>query len=149
MAKTLMYRLFGLGRFYEPLATALRREGVVLLDEGIPGSVTYVNFRAPGRFSRWKRQWHTTSIAITSVRLVATQYAATPSDVPFTDKRFGGLNFAMERGDTLVISFDASLFHDDWSGSIAYRFRTPQASAFLDVLRERTAAIARATPLAR
>ena len=149
MAKTLMYRLFGLGRFYEPLATALRREGVVLLDEGIAGSVTYVNFRAPGRFSGWKRQWYTSSIALTSVRLVATQYAATAIDVPFTYKHFGGLNFALDRGDILVISFDASLFHGDWSGSITYRFRTPQAPAFLDLLRERSTARARSTPVAR
>src|SRR5687768_1601847 len=93
MTKTLMYRLFGLGRFHEPLATALQREGVVLLDEGIPGSVTYVNFRAPGWFSGWKRQWHTSSIALTATRLVATRYAATAIDVPVADDRFRGLNF--------------------------------------------------------
>jgi hypothetical protein len=149
MAKTLMYRLFGLGRFYEPLATALQREGVVLLEEGIPGSVTYVNFRAPGRFSGWKRQWYTASIALTATRLVATRYAATAIDVPVADDRFRGLNFSLERGDTLVISFDASLFHDDWSGSVTYRFRTPQASTFLELLRERSAAGAPATAGAR
>lgn len=142
MAKTLFYRLFGAGKFPELLAAALKREGVLLLEEGIPGTVTYTGFRAPGKFFGWKRQWFTASIALTSARLVATRYAATLLDVPLTDDRFRGLRFALERGDTLAIAFDAGLFNDDWSGSIEYRFRTPRAADVLDMLGRRAAASA-------
>jgi hypothetical protein len=48
MAKTLLYRLFGVGKISWQLSSTLKVEGIVLLDEGISGSVTYLNFRAPG-----------------------------------------------------------------------------------------------------
>ncbi len=75
MAKTLLYRLFGVGKIPAQLSAELRSEVIVLLDEGIPGSDTYLDFRAPGRRSSWRRQWFTGAIALTQTRLVALQYA--------------------------------------------------------------------------
>lgn len=139
MMKTLLYRLFGVGKIPEQLAATLKREGILLMDEGIRGSATYRNFRSPGRYANWKRQWYTASIALTEVRLVALRYAQPIIDVPLTDERIRGLRFSLEETDTLQVAFDAALFHDDWSGTIEYRFRTPQAQVFLDLLRERVA----------
>jgi hypothetical protein len=36
-------------------APTLRGEGIVLLDEGIGGSITLKNFKGPGRRHSWKR----------------------------------------------------------------------------------------------
>jgi hypothetical protein len=47
MAKTLLYRLFGVGKIHGQLSATLQSEGVVLLDEGIPASVTYLDFARP------------------------------------------------------------------------------------------------------
>src|SRR2546430_14379501 len=77
MAKTLLYRLFGVGSVPRQLSATLQSEGIVLLDEGIAGSVTYLDFRAPGKRSNWRRQWFTGTIALTQVRLVALQYSNT------------------------------------------------------------------------
>jgi hypothetical protein len=87
MAKTLLYRLFGVGSIPKQFAESLKGEDVLLLDEGIPGSVTYLDFRAPGRRSNWRRQWFTASIVLTQVRVVALQYSNTIINVPFTDER--------------------------------------------------------------
>ena len=136
MAKSLFYRLFGVGKMPAQLAATLKSEGIILLDEGIKGSVTYLNFRAPGRHADWRRQWFTASIAITETRLLALQYSNTAINVPLTDERLRKMQFSVEEDGTLLISFDPALFHTDWSGTLEYRFKTEQAQAFLDKLRE-------------
>jgi hypothetical protein len=136
MAKTFLYRFFGVGKLPEQWAAVLNQEGILLRDEGIPGSETLLNFSAPGRYSAWQRQWYTASIVLTATRLVALRYSSPIINVPVRDERFRRLRFSREGDETLVVAFDAGLFHADWSGTIEYRFRTPQASAFIDRLRE-------------
>lgn len=138
MTKSLLYRLFGVGKIPESLVTQLRREGILLLDEGIKGSVTYLNFRSPVRYANWKRQWYTASIALTQSRLVALRFSRTIIDVPLADERIRSMNFSLEANGSLLVAFNAALFVQDWSGKIEYRFRTVHGQAFLDKLRERT-----------
>lgn len=137
MSKSVLYRLFGVGRIPDALLTRLEGEGVLLLDEGVRGSVTYRDFRSPQRYSGWRRQWYTASIALTKVRLVALSRSSPVIDVPLADARIRRLRLLPEGDDTLLIAFDAALFRDDWSGTIEYRFRTPQARLFADAVRER------------
>ena len=139
MAKTLFYRLFGLGKVPEQFKATLNSEGILLFDEGIKASVTYLDFRAPGKRFGWRRQWFSACIALTQVRLVALQYSRPAINVPFTDDRIRGLRLSIEGDETLLIAFDPSLFHNGWSGTMEYRFRTSQAKAFLEMLHERTA----------
>lgn len=139
MAKSVLYRLFGVGGIPEALLARLRGEGVLLLDEGVRGSVTYRDFRSPGRYARWRRQWYTASIALTKVRLLALRRSTPIIDVPLADERIRRLRLLTDGGDKLLIAFDAALFHEDWSGTVEYRFRTPQARLFVDAVREQTA----------
>ena len=133
MKKSLLYRLFGFGKIPAQYRAALESEGVPLSDEGIKGTVTYRNFRAPGRYSKWKRQWYSASIILTKARLLAFRHSSQIIDVPLADERFRRLQFSLEDESNLLIAFDASLFHNDWSGTIEYRFKTPRAG-FLDKL---------------
>jgi hypothetical protein len=137
MSKTFLYRLFGIGKIPASHKSAIENEGVILADEGFKGTVTYINFRAPGRYSNWKRQWCTASIALTNTRLLAFQYAGLLIDVSLSDARFRLLNFSVEDNGALLVAFDASLFHDDWSGNLEYRFFTPHAPEFLNKLTEK------------
>ena len=137
MAKTLLYRLFGLGKVPAHLMATFNSEGILAFDEGIKGSVTYRDFRAPGKYSAWRRKWFTGSIILTKARLVALQSLSQAIDVPLTDKRIRSLRISVEKEDILLIAFDPSLFHPDWSGTIEYRFRTTEAEAFVEKLRER------------
>ncbi len=136
MKKTILYRLLGVGKIPAQYNAALESEGILLSDEGIKGSVTYLNFRSPQRYANWKRQWYTASIALTYVRLLAFSYSSPIIDVPLTDERFRQIQFSLADENTLLVAFDASLFQTDWSGKIEYRFQTPQAQAFLNRLRE-------------
>jgi len=137
MPKSLLYRLFGVGRIPKLIGDRLRMEGIVLADEGIPGSVTYRDFRAPGRYSSWRKQAFIGSVVVTNTRLVALMSGRFAIDVPFTDERIRGLQMSRER-DSLLIKFDAGLFHDDWSGTIEYRYRTSQAAEVLKWIQELT-----------
>lgn len=135
MSKTLLYRLFAVGRMPWQWRSAIESEGVVLFDEGIGGSITYRDFSAPGRRSSWRKVAFSGSIALTKTRLLALQYASPAIDVPLDDPRLKQMQFSVEGENKLLVAFDANLFHDDWSGTIEYRFRTEQAAAFLNRLR--------------
>ena len=134
MWKALLTKLFGAGQPPVRLAETLQSEGIVLIDEGIKGSVTYIDFRAPGRYSSWRRQWYRASIALTETRLFALRSASTLIDVPLRDERLHRMRFSVEESGTFLVAFDASLFHADWSGTIEYRFKTEQAQLFLQKL---------------
>jgi hypothetical protein len=119
------------------LGDRLRIEGVVVSDEGIGGSVTYRDFRAPGRYSSYRKQAFIGSIVVTNIRLVGLMYSRFAVNVPFTDARIRQLQLSQER-DRLVIAFDASLFHDDWSGTIEYRYHTAQAAEIIKWVQDLT-----------
>ena len=127
MSKSLLYRLFGVGRIPKLLNDTLHIEGVVVSDEGLPASVTYRDFRAPGKYFSWKKQGFIGSVVITNVRLVALMFRNFAVNVPFTDERIRQLQISVE-GERLLIAFDPKLFHDNWSGAIEYRFRTALAA---------------------
>ena len=105
------------------------------MEEGLRGSATYRNFRAPGRYSNWRRQWYPASLVLTKARLLALSYSKPIIDLPLKEERLRRLRFTREEGDRLCVAFDAALFHKDWSGTIEYRFRTPEAGRFLELLR--------------
>ena len=106
-------------------------EGIVLIDEGIGGSVTYRDFRAPGKRFAWRKVAFSGSVALTKTRLLALHYANPVINVPLDDQRLHQMRFSVEGEDKLLVAFNANLFHNDWSGTIEYRFRTEQAPAFL------------------
>jgi hypothetical protein len=138
MAKSLLYRLFGAGKIPGSMAAPLEGEGIVLSDEGLPGSATYHNFRSPQRWSHWRREGFCGSLVLTEARITAFAFGNRVINVPFTDERIRALKCSVERDEVLCVAFDVSVFHKDWSGTIEYRFRTPHARAFLERLRERT-----------
>ena len=134
MAKTILYRLFGVGKIPAQWRAAIESEGIVLIDEGIGGSVTYRDFRSPGRIASWKKSAFSGAIALTRTRLLALQFSSPVINVLLDDERLQQMKFSVEREDKILIAFNANLFHDDWSGTLEYRFRTPQAQAFVKSL---------------
>lgn len=132
MKKALLYRLFGVGKIPAAAVQALTTEGVVLMDEGLGGSVTYRNFRSPGRISSYRKVGLITSIAVTNKRLTAFSGNDPVIDVELKDPRIKQIAFSVESNGALLAAFDASLFHDDWSGTLEYRFRTPLALQIID-----------------
>jgi hypothetical protein len=138
MAKTLFYRLFGIGKMPWELRSKLQLEGLTLFDEGIKASVTYLDFHRPGKYANWRRQWFSACIALTNERLLALQYGSPIINVPLADERLQRMEFSVEGSDTLLVRFDVGLFHDNWSGAIEYRFRTPQAADMIKWIHDLT-----------
>lgn len=132
--KSLLYRWFGLGRIPADWRTRLQAEDLILVDEGLRGSVTMRNFRSPGRISGWRRRWIVCSLALTRKRFVALWFSRPMIDVPLDDPRLQQMRWSLEGQETLCVTFDAGLFNPGWSGTIDHRFRTGQASAFLSHL---------------
>lgn len=138
MTKSLFYRWFGVGRMPEQLKATLTSEGLIVFDDGVKSSVTYRDFRAPGKAFLWRRVGSVGCLALTKVRLVALQNGNFVVNVPLTDDRLQRMNFAVEESGAFAISFDPNLFHDDWSGTIEYRFRTDVAQDLLNQLRQQS-----------
>ena len=132
------------------LMKELQSQVIEVYDEGIHCSLTFKNFKAPGRRETWRRIWFGGAIALTASRLVAlsgtrfTTGIALSDDggrlinVPSDDDRFRLMSVSLDKPDRLVIAFDASLFHHDWSGELEYRFRTQQAQHLLEAIKKHT-----------
>jgi hypothetical protein len=139
MGKTLLHRLFGLGKIPGRVLPGLEQEGIVLLEEGIGGSVTFRNFRAPGKRYSWRRSWFTGSLVLTRMRVAAFAFSKPIIDVPLGDDRLEELRCSLEGEATLCVRFDPAAFHEDWSGQVECRFSTPRARSFLEKLEEHAA----------
>lgn len=128
--KSIFYRLFGVGKIREPLLSELKSEGIIASDEGIRTTLTYKNFRAPGRYSNWKRRWMVGAVALTKKRLVLQQYSQPVINILLTDERFQKIKVSLETEDTLLFEFEPNLFLENSSGQIEWRFRTQTATMF-------------------
>ncbi len=137
MGKTLLHRLFGAGRIPKAMLPILQQEGIVLLDEGIGGSIIFRNFRAPGKRYSYRSNWFTGSLVLTGIRFAGFQYSKPIINVPLEEKWLNELDCSVRREKTLSVSFDSSAFHEDWSGMIECRFSTNYARLFLERLERR------------
>lgn len=135
--KTILYKLFGIGKIREPLLSQLKSEEIIALDEGIRSTITYKNFRAPGRYSNWKRRWMTGAIALTKKRLVLQQYSQPLINLELTDARFQRIKVSLETEDTLLFEFAPDLFLENSSGQIEWRCRTTQAKVIADAIHKK------------
>ena len=64
--KSLFYRLFGFGKLPASIMSKLETEGIVFMDDGLKGSVTYRNFHRPGKYSGWEKRGLMGAIALTN-----------------------------------------------------------------------------------
>ena len=135
MSKTLLHRLFGFGNLPKAMRPILEREGIVLAEEGIGGSITFRKFRAPGRRYSYRKNWFTGSLVVTELRFAAFAFRRPVINVPIEGPHIGKLAGSLEKdGNVLVVAFESADFHDDWSGAIECRFRTTKARLFLERL---------------
>ena len=133
MSQTLLYRLFGFGRVPRTMKPILEQEGIVLSDEGIAGSITLRNFRAPGKRYSYRKSWFTGSLIVTELRFAGFAFGRSVINVPLEGPHLGKLDCSLEKEHTILrVAFEASSFHEDWSGAIECRFRTSKARQFLE-----------------
>lgn len=137
MSKTLLHKLFGTGRIPKRVRPTLAEENIVVFDEGIGGSVTFHNYRAPGKWFGLRRVWFTGCLAATSTRLVAFVYSREIINLTFADPRFACMTITAGPGPLLCIAFDVQAFTPERSGRVEYRFKTEHATAFVQCMTRR------------
>jgi hypothetical protein len=135
--KTILYKLFGVGKIKEPFLAQLKSEGIIASDEGLKSTLTYKNFRAPGRYSNWKRRWFSGAVALTEKRLILQQYSRPVINIELTDERLQKIKVSLETSDTLLFEFEPQLFLENSSGEIEWRARTPQAWKIAEALKSK------------
>lgn len=111
---------------------AVAGEGVLALAARVRGSITYGNYRAPGRYSNWKKQPLSGTVALTGRRLVVWAGGAKRVDVPFDHPMRSTVEMSVDRPGRLCIALHP---HDqaDWSGRIELRFQTPEANTIVEL----------------
>ncbi len=136
MAKSLLFRLFGVGKLPRRVRSSLEAEGIRTVDEGIGGSVTYRDFKTPRKRFGWRRVWFTGSVAATRKRFVACAFGREVVNIPYDDPRLKKMSAQVEPGSVLVVAFAAQDFQSAMSGRVEMRFRTEKAREFTRCFRE-------------
>ena len=137
MRRSLLWTLFRLGTVPWRIRPMLEDEGIVLLDEGIPGSITYRNFRAPGRRHSLKSVAFAGSLVLTNRRFAAFAFSRPVLNVPPDDPRLDQVQIEAPDPGTFTLSYDVALFRPRWSGTVTVRYRTPLAPSFVEQLGHR------------
>ncbi len=134
MRKSLLYSLFGLGKLPKKVAASFESEGIVLRDEGVPGTITLEHFRAPGKYTSHMKSRFSGSLVITEARFAAFAFSRPVISVGLEDERLRELDISVPGENVLVVAFDVARFHEGWSGSARCRFSTPNAREYLERL---------------
>ncbi len=128
-----LLRTLGLARLPPEADSLIPPDLRQIVSENLSCDITLRKFSAPGRVCNWKRQWFAGSIAVAENRIVAFRWRKRIINTNFDDPRFDKISFTIV-DHTLIVSHDAALYRDDWSGSIEYRFRTPDAERIADLV---------------
>lgn len=129
--------LMGSGEFPAELRASLDAEGIMALDQGLPGSITYRHYRAPGRYSSYQKQAVTGAIAVTGQRLVVWAARSKQIDVPLIHPSRALIDVHAVTADRIGFSYDAAKFSDTRSGSVEIRLRTPNVTHICELLGRR------------
>lgn len=102
----------------------LEKSGIQVLAEQVRLTVIFRNFKAPGKRYSHRRSVCVGSFAISKTGLVGFAGRKQILDLPFDDKRFKLVTFAIEE-KFLAVSFHPGLFHGGHEGEVEFRFYLP------------------------
>jgi hypothetical protein len=129
--------LLGKGTLKPSLRAALESEGVVLIEEGLPGSIRYSNFKAPGKRFKGKITGECFGLGISTKRLALYCRSGRVKliDQPFTEPRLSALDVSLDGDDgvALRIDYDRAAV-PRVSGQMTIRARTPNAARVVEEL---------------
>ncbi len=135
MGKSILYKLFGLGRIPRKVRPVLEAEGIQIADEGIGGWYITRNFKSPGRRTKYRKQGFSGCLVVTKKRVILYSFGRRQINIAVEDAQMAALYADVTRPGTLSLSFDAADFHDGWQGGIEFRLKTAGAQDFFDLLR--------------
>jgi hypothetical protein len=125
---------FGSGRLPKMVRGQIESEDVLLLEEGLLGSITYRRYRAPGKRARLKKVGIAGAVCVTDRRLLVWGARGKLIDVPFDDERFAAIEVAAEEPDRVLFAWENSVFHSKRSGRVEVRLHPLGANQVLVLL---------------
>ena len=134
--KSLFYKLFKLGRIPKQVLPVLESEGIELKDEGMSGRAVYRNVKGPHRRFIYKQEGTASCLVITKKRIICYTFGKRQINIETTDPKRSEVKISLKRENRLSISFESSVFSDQWSGIIEFIFNTDMAPAFYNKLKE-------------
>lgn len=123
--------LLGSGTLKPGLRAELESEGLVLIEEGLGGSVRYKRFRAPGKRFYGKVTGERVAIGISEKRLAVYCRSGRGKliDTAFSDPRIGALEVSLHDDDKVAFRIDYDRADvPKVSGEVTIRARTPAAA---------------------
>jgi hypothetical protein len=123
--------LLGPGRFPGEFRAAFQHEGLVFLQEGLVGSVTYVNYRGPDHRNGSGNLATLGAIAVTRRRLVVWTGRSKHVDIPHGHPLRSVVEVSSDGSDHVRIDYDAGAFHPSRSGHVTLRLRTENAASIV------------------
>jgi len=136
MTKALLYRLFGVGKVPDKIMKSMETEVIELWEEGISGSFIAKNFKAPGKNFTYKKEIFAGWLMITKQRILSYTLGKRQINIRVDDPNISKLFIQNPKPGILIISFNARVYHDDWSGEVALKYKTEQADQFYKRLLE-------------
>jgi hypothetical protein len=133
LRKSILYCVFGLGKVFRRERAKLEAEGIVLIDEGIPASMTLYKFRGMGSYASWRKSLFPGALVLTKSRLFGNSFSRVVLNIPLSDEHIRKIAVSVNKKGHLDIVFSASDFMPA-TGKIRLTFKTPQAGLFLDAL---------------
>jgi len=130
----------GDGRLKPGLRAALESEGLVLVEEELPGSVRYRHFKAPGRRHHGKVRAERIGLGISDERFVVYCRSGRTKlvDTAFSDPRLAALEVSLADGDSVSIRIDFDRAEvPKVSGEITITAVTPNAANVVEQLQAR------------
>lgn len=134
MKKTILYRLFKIGGIPKKLRPVLESEGMLISDEGIGGWLIMKDFRAPGKRFKYRMEGFSGFLAVTRKRIIAYSYWKAILNLPYDASAPAEIQSRLVNPSQIELSFESSIYHEDWSGMITLRFNTPKAKEFHEIL---------------
>jgi len=138
MSKSILYRLFGLGKIPKDVVPIVEKEGILFKEEGIGGSATLRNFRKPGTRYGYKSTWFIGSIVLTNEHFLAFQWSTPVVGLAWKAEEMAELYCYLDDKKKFHVDFDAAKFNDAWSGDIEVKFSTEHGQEIIDIIREKT-----------
>ena len=132
--------LLGNGTLESEVHARLASEGLVLVEENLPGSIRYHNFRAPGKYFDRKIQAQRFGLGLSrkGVALYCRSGRSRVIDSPYDDYRMSAIGVSLDEGEAVVldVDFDRGTV-PGVSGRMIVRVRSPNAARIVGELSAR------------
>lgn len=125
--------LLGSATMPASLRSSLEAEGITFLAEGLTGSITYRNYKAPGKRYGVAKQGTAGAVAISSKRLVVWVSRGGYIDIPLSMVG-SAVRASSDKPNQVSFRYEAGQFRPETSGKVEIRLSTPQSAQIMNLL---------------